>query len=292
MTPRPAADQRNPEPDPEPANAAAAIDRSRLPVRADAITALLPESARWSIATTLETGSTNADLAAEARAGDGRDVDCRVLVAEVQVAGKGRLGRVWTAPPGAGLTMSVLVTVPTVPPARRSWIGAIAGLALVEAVRSVGVPTAALKWPNDLLVAGRKSAGILAEAVGDALIVGIGLNVSLRSAELPRPDATSLLLSGSPSLDRTALAAALLGELISWVDRWRAVDGDADACGLRQAYIAVCATLGQTVRAELPSGEHIVGVAQQITADGALVIGTPGGARTFSAADVFHLRST
>jgi BirA family biotin operon repressor/biotin-[acetyl-CoA-carboxylase] ligase len=260
---------------------------SRRPLAVPAITAAVRERVGWSIQVVAETGSTNDDLAAVATAGG---AGARVLIAELQQTGKGRRGRVWTAPPGAGLTMSVLIDASGIPPARRSWIGVIGGLSLVRAVTAVTGLPAALKWPNDLLVDGRKCAGLLAEAAGDQLILGMGLNVSLDAGDLPRPDATSLLLAGAATLDRAVLAAAILDELARWLDRWRNAAGDPERSGLRSAFVGVCATLGQRVRVELPSGEHVVGEAVDIAADGSLVVRTATGERAFSAADVHHLR--
>ncbi len=173
----------------------------------------------------------------------------------------------------------------------------MAGLSLVAAVNTVsGLPVGTpsrvrLKWPNDLLIDGRKAAGLLAESTGGGVVVGMGLNVSLRPDELPRADATSLLLAGAGNLDRQRLAAAVLDELGEWVDKWRATAGDADRCGLRDAYRAACATVGERVRLELPSGEQVLGVAVDVTTDGALLVDTATGVRVFAAADVFHLRS-
>lgn len=257
----------------------------------DRVRELLQSAPDWTIRTVTSTGSTNDDLAAVARGGGfGR----QVLIAELQETGKGRLGRTWTAPAGSGLTMSVLLELPGVPLHRRSWIGAIAGLCLIDAVTAVaGLPATApatLKWPNDLLVGGRKCAGLLAEATADGVVIGVGVNVSLTVDELPRPDATSLLLAGAQSLDRTRLAAAILDQLAEWVDRWQPVAGDPDRSGLRPAYLAACSTIGERVRIELPGGEHVVGMASDVTADGALVVDTASGRRMFAAGDVHHLR--
>ena len=147
------------------------------------------------------TGSTNADLVALAAAGEPAGL---VLVADEQTAGRGRLGRGWTAPPGSGLTFSVLLR-PHRAAAHLGWLPLLTGLAVVEAVRSVtGVP-AELKWPNDVVVRGDggegKLAGILAERLGGpgagagAVVVGVGLNVSMSTDELPVHTATSLLVN-------------------------------------------------------------------------------------------------
>lgn len=233
-----------------------------------------------------ETGSTNADLAAAARAGAPEGL---VLVAEHQRAGRGRAGRQWSSPPGAGLAVSVLLR-PPVPVPRWGWLPLLAGVALVEAVGTVAGVTAAVKWPNDLLIAGRKCAGILAEAVGDGVVIGIGLNVTLRADELPTPEATSLQLAGARTTDRALLLPALLAALERWYGGWRAAAGDADASGLRAAYLRSCATLGRQVRALLPDGTELTGRATAVDADGRLVLATPQGRRPLAAGDVSHVR--
>ena len=243
--------------------------------------------ARWRVSTVPVVGSTNDDLAEAARSGAAGGT---VLIAELQQAGKGRRGRTWLAPAGAGLTMSVLLELPEVPLLWRSWAGAVAGLCLVSAVRATTGLDATLKWPNDLLVDGRKCAGLLAESVTGGVVVGMGVNVSLSTDELPRPDATSLLLSGAAGLDRSVLAAAVLDELGRWTDRWRAAGGDPDRCGLRVAYRAACSTLGTEVLVHLPDGAQVHGRAVDVTIDGALVVDTVAGRRTFTAGDVQHLR--
>ncbi len=157
------------------------------------------------------TGSTNADLLARALAGEPEGT---VLAAEEQRAGRGRMGRIWTSPPRAALTFSLLLK-PAVPPARRGWLPLLAGVAVAAAVtRATGVGTG-LKWPNDLLAADAKLAGILAEAAGNAVVVGIGLNVSTEPAEFPgrRPGAlpaTSLRAAGATALNREDILLAIL----------------------------------------------------------------------------------
>lgn len=265
-----------------------AVVASRRPLDPAVVHGLLTVPGRWTIRTVAATGSTNDDLAAAAGAGAAHGA---VLISEVQTAGKGRLGRTWTAPAGSGLILSALLRLPTVPPARRGWIGPLVGLSLVAGVRRVAGVDTALKWPNDLLVDGRKCAGMLAEATADGVVVGFGLNVTLTRDELPRPDATSLLLAGAREFDRARIAAAVLDDLAIRLDRWTTAAGDPDVGGLRDAYRADCATLGAEVRVELPAGGAVTGVARDVTVDGALVVDTAAGVRTFSAADVHHLRS-
>ncbi|MFB9235206.1 biotin--[acetyl-CoA-carboxylase] ligase [Plantactinospora siamensis] len=256
-----------------------------------------------------ETGSTNADVAAAARAGEPAGL---VLVAERQTAGRGRRGRGWESPARAGIATSVLLRPgtpepdrdwPAAPPAGYGWLSLLAGVALAEAVSRLAELDAALKWPNDLLLDGRKVAGILAEAVpaggpGEppAVVLGIGLNVTLRAGELPEPAAggpppTSLALAGAAATDRDPLLRALLRGLATWYDRWRVAGGDVEASGLRTAYLRRCGTLGRPVRVLLPAGAELVGTAGTVDADGRLVVTGPDGAEhAVAAGDVLHLR--
>ncbi len=228
-----------------------------------------------------ETGSTNADAAAAARAGAAEGL---IVVAERQTAGRGRLDRQWVSPPRAGLTLSVLLK----PPSRYQWLPLLAGVALVETVRRMGDVDAVLKWPNDLLIDGRKCAGILAESVGGSVVLGIGLNVTLREAELPRPDATSLLLAGSTCVDRDPLLRALLRTLADRYVQWR---DDPEGNDLREAYRVHCGTLGQEVRVALPDGTQLAGTASDVDGAGRLVVTGPDDAPTAVAAgDIEHVR--
>jgi len=255
-------------------------DLDRPPLSAPALRrALVVPGGLWTdIRVEPETGSTNADVLAAAKQGAPEGL---VVVAERQTAGRGRFDRRWESPPRAGLTLSVLLR-----PVRISgWLPLLAGVALVETVRRLGEVDAVLKWPNDLLVDERKCAGILAESAGDAVAVGIGLNVTLREPELPVPDATSLQLAGSACTDRDPLLRALLRTLADWYQRWSA--SDAQRSGLHQAYRLHCATLGRAVRVALPDGTEVAGTATDIDADGRLVL--PGG-RPIAAGDVRHVR--
>jgi BirA family biotin operon repressor/biotin-[acetyl-CoA-carboxylase] ligase len=242
-----------------------------------------------------QTGSTNADLAAGARAGTWPDGS--VLLAELQVAGRGRLGRDWSAPPGLALTFSVLLD-PEVPPARWGWLPLLAGVALVDAVTATSAVRAVLKWPNDLLAPdGRKLAGILSERVdtasGPRAVVGFGLNVNQTAADLPVDTATSLRVASGEPLSREAVLVAVLDRLASrlraWVDAGGEPDGGPDP--LRSAYRARCGTLGSDVRVLLPGEEELRGTARDVDADGRLVVQAPDGTRVAVAAgDVLHVR--
>ncbi|SCL27550.1 BirA family transcriptional regulator, biotin operon repressor / biotin-[acetyl-CoA-carboxylase] ligase [Micromonospora nigra] len=254
-----------------------------------------------------ETASTNADVAEAARSGEPEGL---VVVAERQTAGRGRRGRTWQSPARAGIATSVLLRPgeavaerrwPAVPPTGYGWLPLLAGVALVESVTRLAELDAALKWPNDLLVGGAKCAGILAEAVPGgspaqppAIVLGIGLNVTLRVHELPENPTglpvTSLHLAGAAATDRDPLLRALLRSVADWYDRWRTAGGDAVVSGLRDAYLAVCATVGREVRALLPDGGELTGTATGIDPDGQLHLVTPSGEHRLAAADVVHLR--
>jgi BirA family transcriptional regulator, biotin operon repressor / biotin---[acetyl-CoA-carboxylase] ligase len=239
-----------------------------------------------------QTGSTNADLLAAARAGAAHGT---VLAAEQQTSGRGRRGRTWETPPAASaLTFSVLLRPVGIPPAGRGWLPLLAGVAVARALRAAAAVDAVLKWPNDVLAGEAKLAGILAEQEGDAIVVGIGINVGARREDLPppRPDAlppTSLALLGAASTDRTALLTAVLGELADWYQRWTTA-GDATASGLRAEYLRNCATIGTAVRVELPGGAQLAGTAAGIGPTGQLLVDAGEGLVPVSAGDVIHLR--
>lgn len=253
----------------------------------DRVAARLSQPMRFSVRHTVQTGSTNDDLAR-------LPVDPArwpVLIAEEQTAGRGRSGRAWVCPPGAGLMFSVRLPLPGIPPARRGWIGAVLGLSIVRALAGLGT-RAELKWPNDVLIGGRKCAGILAETVGDHVVVGSGINVSLDEDELPRSDATSLWLAGAADLNREALLAGILAELGGQVHGWLAAAGDVDLAGIRPQYREVCATLGARVRIELPAAHTVTGLAVDVDEFGRIVVESEGaGRRPFSAGDITHLRT-
>lgn len=204
-----------------------------------------------------ETGSTNADLLAEATGGDGSHGHRRVLATDHQTAGRGRLDRRWDAPPGANLLVSLLF--------QAGDTGADAGelvrrvsLAAVDAARAVA-PAAAgetlrLKWPNDLLLDGRKLAGVLAQRdPGGAVVVGIGINVGWC------PEGAARL---GADVDRAELLAALLGA-------FDALPASPEA--VHDRYRLELATLGQRVRIARPTGD-VVGRALDVDADGRLVV--------------------
>ncbi|GAB2671291.1 biotin--[acetyl-CoA-carboxylase] ligase [Nocardia goodfellowii] len=232
------------------------------------------------------TGSTNADLIA--RAGE-PGAEGAVLLAEAQEAGRGRHARTWVSPPRAQISMSILVRLDGIAPEALGWLPLLTGVAVVDALRETAGVDANLKWPNDVLIAGRKVAGILAEvAAGGAapvVVVGTGINVSLTESELPVPHATSLTLAGARETDRTALVRSLLTQFARRFTDWRAAGWS--TASLVGAYRERCATIGAEVRAELPGGEVLTGVAGGVDDHGRLMIGD----RAVSAGDVTHLRA-
>jgi BirA family biotin operon repressor/biotin-[acetyl-CoA-carboxylase] ligase len=287
-------------------------DLDRPPLRAQALQrALTGPGDFWTrLDVRAETSSTNADVSAAASAGEPEGL---VEVAERQTAGRGRLGRVWQSPPRAGIAVSVLLRPgaarpelgwSALPPKAYAWLPLLAGVAVAEAVtRLAELPDGVLpelKWPNDLLINNAKVAGILAEGVADgsdgapAVVVGMGLNVTLRADELPSSPtglpATSLRLAGAEVTDRDPLLRAILRGLATWYDRWRAADGDAAASGLRGAYLSRCGTVGRSVRVLLPGGDEFTGTATGVDDSGRLIVHTPQGDRIVAAGDVLHLR--
>ena len=233
-----------------------------------------------------QTGSTNADLLARARAGE--SVDGTVLIAENQTAGRGRLGRSWAGVPRAQLTLSVGVDSSSVPTERWGWLTLAAGLAVVDAlVAETGVHPS-LKWPNDVLVGEAKLAGILAEVASPdpVVIVGIGLNVTLSRDEAGQPTATSLTELGVADPNRDQLAARLLLELGQRIADWRRGANVALATDYRDR----SATIGAEVRVALPGGREVVGTALSVDDQGRLVVTADGNLHVLSAGDVVHLR--
>jgi biotin-[acetyl-CoA-carboxylase] ligase BirA-like protein len=271
-----------------PALAAAVADRA--PLRLTALRgALVRPGALWrDVRVVAQTGSSNTDLLAAARAGAPEGT---VLAAESQTAGRGRLGRRWVSPPRAALTFSVLLRPRRVPAASKGWVPLLAGVAVAAALRAETALDACLKWPNDVLVGGAKVAGILAEQSGDAIVVGAGINVSGRQDELPAAGATSLALAGASGLDREHLLVSVLAELERWYLAWLGTTGpDADACGLRPEYRRLSGTLGGPVRVSLPGGQVLTGTARDVDETGRLVVLAASGLVAVSAGDVLHLR--
>lgn len=271
------------------------IDGSAVHERLDDLTGRLEVVAR--------AGSTNAELARAATTEPDRWPDFSVLVADHQETGRGRAGREWSTPAGTSLTVSYLLR-PGTPSSSFGWIGLLGALAVVRTLGAFGL-VARAKWPNDVLVddpdgtvldgwgTGRKVAGILGEIAGDAVVLGIGVNVLQSRGELPVPWAGSLATLGAAYGERARedVLVTLTHQLWLLDERWRAANGDAVAAGLVEEYAAASATLGRTVAVELPGGRVLAGVAQAVADDGGLLVRRGDGeVELVRTGDVHHVR--
>lgn len=238
---------------------------------------------------TARTGSTNADVVAASA-----DVQAwphlSVLLTTDQTAGRGRLDRSWTAPPGTALAVSVVLRVADIPVSARGWIPLIAGAAMTRAVtaqvRGAG-NSVSLKWPNDVLIDGMKVCGILAEVTSDpdTVVVGAGVNTTMAAADLPVPTAVSFASLGL-ECDDDALLADYLTVLDEQLAALGAAGGDASTSGVHAEVEALCGTVGREVAVALPGGSTLAGTAERIDVDGRLVVD----GRAVSAGDVVHVR--
>lgn len=237
-----------------------------------------------------ETGSTNADLLERAAR---TDSDRHVLIAESQISARGRNQRVWVSPPRAQIAVSAVLTMPGLSLSEMGWLPLLTGIAVVDALREVAQVPAELKWPNDVLIGGRKVAGILAEvatvAPSPSIVVGVGLNVSMAPEELPVPEATSLTIENAAEQGRAPIVRALLRNLADRWQQWH--DANWDVQDLAAAYRHRCATVGQSVRVVLPGDREFLGTAADIDETGRLIVrGTDGAQLAVAAGDVTHLR--
>jgi BirA family biotin operon repressor/biotin-[acetyl-CoA-carboxylase] ligase len=263
-------------------------DLDRPPLREAALRqALIAEGRLWTELRVVERSpSTNAEVADAARGGAPEGL---VVVAESQTAGRGRRDRSWTTPTRAGLTFSFLLR-PAFPRPAWGWLPLLAGLAVAGPLTRLAEIDVRLKWPNDVLVGERKLGGILTEVVGDAVVVGIGLNVSLRTDELPVPTATSLAIEAAAVVDREPVLRAVLRETERLYADLARAGGDATASGLHAAYVDACATLARQVRVELPGDRAVEGEAVDIDPDGRLIVATADSREAVGAGDVVHVR--
>jgi BirA family biotin operon repressor/biotin-[acetyl-CoA-carboxylase] ligase len=203
-------------------------------------------------------------------------LDGTAVVADTQTHGRGRRGRVWVDTPGASLLVSIVLRT-SLPLARVPTLSIAAGVAVAEAlIESAGVE-ARLKWPNDVLVGGRKIAGVLLERHGDVVILGIGINVGQTFAEGDLTDrATSVRREGGRA-DRDAILAAVLAATV----RWRARLEQEGFDQIRARWTALASTLGRRVTADT-----VVGTALGLDDDGALIVETDTGITRVLAGDV------
>jgi BirA family biotin operon repressor/biotin-[acetyl-CoA-carboxylase] ligase len=260
----------------------------------EGVRAALAETMVGDVRWVAETGSTNADVLALARAGAAAGV---VLVADHQSAGRGRLGRTWEAPAGGSLLLSVLLRPDELGVAADDLflVSMAVGIAAADAARAATGADVRLKWPNDLVIetpeGSRKLSGILAESIVegdriDALVVGIGINVNWPDdppAELAEIAIALNHVTGA-DVDRGAL-------LIDLLQRLDALLRPLDRSALLGRYRELSATLGRRVRVELAS-ETIVGDAVDLTREGHLLVvdECPDRPREITVGDVVHLR--
>jgi BirA family transcriptional regulator, biotin operon repressor / biotin---[acetyl-CoA-carboxylase] ligase len=236
------------------------------------------------------TGSTNDDALLLARAGAPHGT---LVVADCQRSGRGREGRAWHSPPGVGLWFSWILR-PNLPLDRAFWLSAAAGVAVAEtAARTAGV-LATLRWPNDVLVRGRKLAGLLAEGKGEKdriefVILGVGLNVNQLEADFAAEiaaQATSLRMAGGHELDRSLVLATFI-EAFEFL--YQNVERDQGRT-IRREWLSRATVIGRPVSVTLPVGV-LEGRAVDLLEDGALVVEDAGGTkREIRAGDVRLLR--
>jgi len=223
-----------------------------------------------------EVGSTN-DVAMGLA--DGGAPHGTAVVAERQRAGRGRLGRTWASPAGLGLWVSVVLR-PQVPAAAAPTVTLVSGVAAAEAIEAAAEVAVALKWPNDLLLDGRKVAGILAELRAtdqtvEHLVVGIGVNVHQALHEFP-PElagaAISIRQATGRAISRVLLLRHLFARLETWVDRFVG-EGAAPVVAAAAARMPM---LGRPVVA-VSGADRWEGTAAGLDEDGALVLALPDG---------------
>jgi len=239
----------------------------------------------WRVEHFEEIDSTNSWLVNQAKNGAAEGF---VAYADFQTAGRGRLDRQWEAPAGTSLLCSILLRAPVEPEELQLVVATVALAARAALVRLSGVRPD-LKWPNDLIVADKKLAGLLAEVVttdeGLATVVGIGINLTHAGPDAVR--ATSILEESGLTITSRALLDILLFEL-----EWRRalLDTREGRAQIREEYEGALRTIGQRVRVELV-GETVVGDAVGVDESGQLVVLVEDLRLTFSVGDVVHLRA-
>lgn len=244
--------------------------------------ALVTSGTRWTdVEHHASIGSTNARAAL-------LGMPWRVVVADHQSAGRGRLSRSWEAPTGTSVAVSATVPMPAT---GSGWLPLLTGVAVLDAIEATTGLSGVVKWPNDVLLEAdgrRKVCGILGEVAPSGVVVlGAGINLTQSREELPVATATSLRLAGA-EVDSATLVAAYLTRL----ERLYAVlsAGGSPADGARTAYRSRCSTIGEEVALSQPSGPDVVGRAVDVDDEGRLVIETGGRRRAWAAGDVVHVR--
>ncbi len=202
------------------------------------------------------------------------------LVADHQTSGRGRSGRTWDTLQGAALTVTFVLRPTGIAHASYGWAPLVVGLGVIRALAAFGVE-ARLKWPNDVVIefssadavpgwgTNRKVAGILCEVVGQAIVAGIGINVSQIESELPVPHATSLLEAGADSAARGTLLGVLAGEIRDAVSNW---ERDTGVQSVARQVADACDTIGRDVVVDIPGGAPVTGRATGLSEDGGLLV--------------------
>ena len=225
-------------------------------------------------------GSTNAEALTLARHGERGPL---WITATRQSSGRGRRGRAWVSEPG-NLYASLLLTDPA-PPEHRPELSFVAALAIHDALVDIAAslkPRLAIKWPNDLLLSGAKAAGILLEAEGEAVVIGIGVNCSTHPADTDFP-ATDLAAAGIAAAPE-ALFAALSAKMLGRLAQWNAGEGFST---VRADWLSRAAGIGEDIRVRLADRE-LAGRFEALDEAGSLVLRRPDGkAETITAGDVF-----
>jgi BirA family biotin operon repressor/biotin-[acetyl-CoA-carboxylase] ligase len=218
-----------------------------------------------------EIGSTNDAVMAAGQAGEPEGF---AVLADRQTSGRGRRGRSWASLPGVGIWTSILLR-PALPPLKAPVLTLMTGVAAAEAIATTARVEPRLKWPNDLLLDGRKAVGILTEMTTTGqrighVAIGVGINVHHRREDFPddvRDSATSIGLATGLRVDRGELAAALYDAL----DRWYAAFCGEGAAWVLQAARTRTATLGKNVTVDT-GATRWQGTAVDLDEDGALLV--------------------
>jgi BirA family biotin operon repressor/biotin-[acetyl-CoA-carboxylase] ligase len=233
----------------------------------------------WRVSVVDITESTQADLLQLVSSNEA--LSKQVIVSEYQSAGRGRLDRNFEAAPMSALTFSMYIE-PKVDKAEWSFLTLLSALSVREAITSLdGAISLEVKWPNDLLIGEKKCAGIIAQATEKGVVIGIGINVGMKEAELPVPTATSLAIEGSLELDRNRILAAILNHFEVNLQIWEL------GKSFITEYKEASATIGAMVEVTLPGGDVLKSKAIGITDAGELLLDS---GEAITVGDVVHLR--
>jgi BirA family transcriptional regulator, biotin operon repressor / biotin---[acetyl-CoA-carboxylase] ligase len=233
----------------------------------------------WRVSVVDVTESTQVDLLQLVSSNEA--LSKQVIVSEYQSAGRGRLDRNFEAAPMSALTFSMYIE-PKVDKAEWSFLTLLSALSVREAIASLdSTISVEVKWPNDLLIGEKKCAGIIAQAAEKGVVIGIGINVGMKEAELPVPTATSLAIEGSLELDRNRILAAILNHFEVNLQIWEL------GKSFITEYKEASATIGAMVEVTLPGGDVLKSKAIGITDAGELLLDS---GEAVTVGDVVHLR--